>query len=160
MNTHAVKPTDFRIHKLPMIAMGSVVSITLALAISTSFGVFDRQGVPETVRAENGVQSVDTRSIQFNDDTDGSVWVSDAVTGAELARFPQGEGGFVRATARAMIHNRERHGFGPAVPFELIKWNDGTLTLRDAQTARAVELASFGSQTHTVYKEILVKGRE
>jgi len=151
---------DFRVHTLPLMAMGTVVAITLALAISTSFGIFERQAVPDNVRAERGIKSVDTRGIKFNDAADGSIWVADAVTGEELARFPQGEGGFVRATARAMVHNRQLHAMGPAVPFELIKWDNGSMTLRDSQTGRAVELASFGTKTHEVYQDILVKGRK
>jgi len=151
---------DFRVHTLPLIAMGVVVAITLALAMSTSFGFFERQAVPDLVCAENGVMSIDTRSIQFHDSENGDVWVSDAVTGAELGRFPQGQGGFVRATARAMTHNRIQHGMGSAIPFELIAWDNGALTLRDTQTGRAVELASFGSKTHEIYQEMLVKGRE
>lgn len=150
---------DFRVHTLPLIAMGSVVAISLAFATATSFGVFERQAVPEQIRAERGVMSVDTRSIRFHDGDDGSVWVSDAVTGEELGRFGQGEGGFVRATARAMVHNRLQHKLGPAVPFELIAWDNGSMTLRDSQTGRAVELGSFGTRTDETYREILVKGR-
>ncbi|MEM1197354.1 MAG: photosynthetic complex assembly protein PuhC [Pseudomonadota bacterium] len=160
MTASAIPETDFRIHKVPLIASGAIITLTLALAIFTSLGVFERQAVPEVVRAENGVLSSDVRSIRFNDGPDGSVWVSDAATGAELARFPQGEGGFVRATARAMVYNRQQHGMGPAVPFELIQWDNGSMTLRDTQTGRAVELASFGTKTHEIYQEILVKGRE
>ena len=93
---------DFRVHTLPLIAIGSVVALTLALAISTSLGVFERQGVPEQIRAERGVKLADTRDIKFGDAADGSVIVVDAQTGNELGRYPQGEGGFVRATARAM----------------------------------------------------------
>ncbi|MDJ0979619.1 MAG: photosynthetic complex assembly protein PuhC [Erythrobacter sp.] len=151
---------DFRVHTLPLIAMGTVIAITLALAISTSLGFFERQAVPESIRAERGVLSVDTRSITFNDAADGSVWVADAETGLELGRFPQGEGGFVRATARAMVHNRIQHGIGPAVPFELIAWDTGAMTLRDTQTGRAVELSAFGSKTHEIYRDMMAKGRE
>ncbi|MEM7690085.1 MAG: photosynthetic complex assembly protein PuhC [Pseudomonadota bacterium] len=151
---------DFRVHTLPLIAMGAVVAITLALVISTTAGLFERQGVPDQVRAERGVMSTDTRSIQFHDSANGDVWVSDAVTGAEIGRYPQGEGGFVRATARAMTHNRIQHGYGSTVPFELIEWDNGSMTLRDTQTGRAVELASFGSKTFEIYQDILVKGRK
>lgn len=151
---------DFRVHTLPLIAMGGVVAITLALAISTSVGIFEPQAVPDKVRAERGVMSLDTRSIQFHDSANGDVWVSDAATGEELGRFPQGQGGFVRATARAMTHNRIQHGLGSGVPFELIAWDNNSMTLRDTQTGRAVELASFGSKTHEIYQEMLVKGRK
>ncbi|MEM6857452.1 MAG: photosynthetic complex assembly protein PuhC [Pseudomonadota bacterium] len=164
MSTQAIeKPIrkdDFKIHTVPMMAMGILISASLGLAVFTSLGIFDRQGVPEDIRAQDNVMALDTRSIMFNDAADGSVWVSDAVTGEELARFAQGEGGFVRSTARAMVTGRQQHGLGPEVPFELIKWDNEAMTLRDTQTGRSVELAAFGSKTHEVYKDILVKGRK
>ena len=150
---------DLRIHTVPLVAMATVIVITLALAISTSFGYFERQAVPDQIRAENGVTSADSRTIQFYDSADGSIWVADGATGDELARFAPGTGGFVRATARAMTYHRQQHNMGPAVPFELIQWTDGTLTLRDTETGRSVELGSFGKGVDAVYHEILKEGR-
>ena len=161
MTTHAIqKPRDVRIHKVPVVACAAMIGVSLALAISTSLGFFERQGVPANIRAENGVMSIDTRSIYFNDAADGSVFVSDAATGTELGRFGQGEGGFVRATARAMVEGRLQQGMGPSVPFELITWDNGAMTLRDTQTGRSVELHAFGSKTHEIYQEMMVKGRK
>ncbi|MEM6828189.1 MAG: photosynthetic complex assembly protein PuhC [Pseudomonadota bacterium] len=161
MTTQAInKPADIGIHKVPVIAGASVIAFSLALATSTSLGFFDRQGVPEEIRAENGVMSVDTRSIKFHDAADGAVWVSDAETGLELGRFAQGEGGFVRATARAMVTGRQENGLGSAVPFELITWDNGGMTLRDTQTGRSVELHAFGGKTHEIYQDMMEKGRE
>jgi len=160
MTTQAIQPTDVRVHTIPVVACASVITISLALAISTHLGIFDRQGVPDEIRAERGVMSLETRSIKFNDAADGSVWVSDAATGQELGRFGQGEGGFVRATARAMATAREQQGLGPAVPFELITWDNGAMTLRDTQTGRSVELHAFGSKTHEIYQEMMAKGQK
>ncbi|MEM6586000.1 MAG: photosynthetic complex assembly protein PuhC [Pseudomonadota bacterium] len=160
MTTQAIKRDDFRIHTLPLMACGVVITTSLALAISTSLGFLDPQGVPDQIRAERGVMSVATRSVTFNDAADGSVWVADAATGEELGRFAQGEGGFVRATARAMVTGRELHGLGSAVPFELIEWDNGAMTLRDTQTGRTVELHAFGAKTHEIYQDMMVKGRK
>jgi len=159
MTTQAIQPTDFRVHKIPVIACASVIGTSLALAISTHLGFFERQGVPEQIRAERGVMSLDTRSIRFIDTADGAVMVADAETGQELGRFGQGEGGFVRATARAMATARESQGLGPAVPFELITWDNDAMTLRDTQTGRSVELHAFGSKTHEIYQDMMAKGR-
>lgn len=160
MTTQAIKPTDdFRVHTIPVVACASVITVSLALAISTHLGIFDRQGVPEEMRAERGVMSLDTRSIRFSDTVDGAVVVTDAATGQELGRFGQGEGGFVRATARAMASGRQSQGLGPAVPFELITWDNGAMTLRDTQTDRTVELHAFGSKTHEIYQDMMAKGR-
>ncbi|MEL6541131.1 MAG: photosynthetic complex assembly protein PuhC [Pseudomonadota bacterium] len=160
MNTQAIKPTDLRMHRLPLIACISVIGISLALTISTNLGFFERQGDPDQIRAERGVTSVDTRSIKFHDGANGDVWVSDAETGEELGRYPQGKGGFVRATARAMATGRQQRGFDSLVPFELIAWDNGAMTLRDTQTERSVELHAFGRNTHEIYKDIMAKGRE
>lgn len=160
MTTQAIKPTDMRVHKIPLIACVSVIGLSLALTISTNLGYFERQGDPDQLRAERGVVSVDTRSIKFNDDANGDVWVSDAVTGEELGRYPQGDGGFVRATARAMATARQQSGFDATVPFELIAWDNGAMTLRDTQTGRSVELHAFGAKTHEIYEDILAKGRK
>jgi hypothetical protein len=46
-------------------------------------------------------------------------------------------------------------GIGPEVPFELIRWNDGTLTLRDSETGRTVELSNFGDLNHEIYEGML-----
>ncbi len=151
---------EFQVHKLPVMAMGIVVAITLAMTMSVSFGFFDRQGVPAEVRAADGVMSVDTRSLKFFDTPEGGVLVTDGATGDELARYAPNTGGFVRATARALIQGRMVRDIGPAVPFELISWDNGSMTLRDTQTGQAVEVSSFGAKTNDVYKDILNKGRD
>ncbi len=150
---------EFKVHKLPIMAMGVVVAITLAMTMAVSFGFFDRQAVPSEVRAADGVISVETRSLKFFDTSDGGVLVTDGSSGAELARFAPNTGGFVRATARALIQGRMARGIGPAVPFELISWNNGSMTLRDSQTGQAVEVSSFGAKTNEVYENILKEGR-
>lgn len=151
---------DFRVHTLPLIAMGGVVLITLALVISVKLGLFERQAVPEQNRIESGVQVAETRSIRFHDGADGTIWVADAVSGEELGRYSQNEGGFVRATARAMVLTRQQNNLGPAVPFELIVWDNGGMTLSDPQTGRKLELTSFGTRTHEIYQDIMAKGRK
>ncbi len=151
---------EFKVHKLPVMAMGVVVAITLAMTMAVSFGFFDRQAVPAEIRAADGVMSVETRSLKFFDTAEGGVLVTDAVSGKELARFAPNTGGFVRATARALIQGRMARGIGPAVPFELISWDNGSMTLRDTQTGQAVEVSSFGAKTNEVYEDILRKGRE
>ncbi|MEO0463493.1 MAG: photosynthetic complex assembly protein PuhC [Pseudomonadota bacterium] len=151
---------DFRVHTLPLIAMGVVIAITLALAISTRFGIFERQANPDIARAEAGAVQSDIRTLTFHDAPDGSIWVADGATGQELARYGINEGGFVRSTARAVITPRLQRGIGPETPFELVEWSNGSMTLRDPETGRGIELASFGDLNHSVYVDILKEGRQ
>lgn len=151
---------EFEVHTLPLLAMGMVVAITVALTMAVSFGFFERQAVPEEIRAAEGVRTIDSRTIQFYDTDDGSVKVTDGATGEQLALYPQNSGGFVRATARALIFARQVRNIGPEVPFDLTSYENGAMTLSDPLTGQTVELASFGSKTNDVYEDILREGRE
>ncbi len=149
---------EFAVHKLPLMMMGGVVAISLALTASVSLGFFEREAVPSVVRAEAGTMATATRSLQFFDEPDGTVRVEDGISGTEIARFGPGTGGFVRSTARSLVHKRRINGIGRATPFELIEWSDGALTLRDSTTDETVELASFGADNRKVFADMLEKG--
>ncbi|MEL7218094.1 MAG: photosynthetic complex assembly protein PuhC [Pseudomonadota bacterium] len=149
---------EFAVHRLPLIMMGGVVAISLALTASVSLGFFEREAVPSEVRAAAGTEAIATRTIQFFDEPDGTVRVEDGVTGAEIASYGPGTGGFVRSTARSLVHKRRIRGIGAETPFELIEWDDGALTLRDSTTGSAVELASFGDTNRKVFADMLGKG--
>ena len=149
---------DFAVHKVPLMMMGGLIAVSLALTMSVTFGFFDREAVPSEVRAEAGTMSITTRSIQFFDEPDGTVRVEDGITGAKIASFGPGTGGFVRSTARSLVHKRRINGIGRATPFDLIEWEDGALTLRDSTTEETVELASFGADNRKVFADMLEKG--
>ncbi|QUL38023.1 photosynthetic complex assembly protein PuhC [Erythrobacter sp. JK5] len=151
---------EFAIHKLPLMMMGGVVAFSLALTTMVSFGIFERQAIPSEIRAAEGTLAIATRSVQFYDEPDGTVRVEDAASGAEIARFEPGTGGFVRSTARSLVHQRRINGIGRATPFELIEWDNGALTLRDTTTGGTVELASFGKDNRAVFAAMLDKGAE
>ena len=98
------------------------------------------------------------RLLAFFDESDGTVRVEDATSGAEIARFGPGTGGFVRSTLRSLVHQRRINGIGRETPFELVEWNNGELTLRDSTTGGTVELASFGTDNRKVFADMLIKG--
>ena len=136
---------------------GAVAAITLAMTAAVSLGFVDRTSVPSEVRAQQGTMSVGTRSLQFFDESDGTVRVEDALNGDTIARFPPNTGGFVRSTVRSLVHQRRIRGIGRTTPFELIQWDNGSLTLRDSTTGTAVELASFGKDNRAVFAAMLEK---
>jgi putative photosynthetic complex assembly protein len=146
---------EFAVHKLPLMMMGGLVAFSLALTAGVSFGFFDRQAVPSEARVAEGAQVVASRTIRFVDEADGNVRVEDGATGEVLVRYGPGTGGFIRATARSLVHQREIRGIGPAVPFDLIEWDKGELTLQDPTTGKTVELASFGTNNRKVYAAML-----
>ena len=73
----------------------------------------------------------------------------------ELEGTEPGEGGFIRATVRSLVHQRRIRNEGPAVPFTLTRWENDNLTLSDPVTGRSVEVSSFGPDNRAVYANLL-----
>jgi putative photosynthetic complex assembly protein len=146
---------EITVHRTPLLLMGGIVAISLALTASVSFGLFERQSVPAEARAAAGIKPDVERTLRFFDEADGTVRVEDGASAEVLARFGPGEGGFIRATVRSLVHQRRIRDEGPAVPFTLTRWENDTLTLSDPVTGRSVEVSSFGPDNRAVYANLL-----
>lgn len=97
---------------------------------------------------------VQQRALRFDDGPDGSVVVSDADSGALVARF-SGEQGFLRGTLRALARERRRDGAGAGPAFTLTSRADGRLTLQDPVTRQRIDLESFGPTNAAVFAGLL-----
>ena len=139
---------EVTVHKVPLMLMGGIVLISLALTASVQLGFFERSAVPEVARAEKGIQPVATRTLRFFDEPDGTVRVENGNRTMVLGRFATGEGGFIRATVRSLVHQRRIREIGAEVPFELTEWTKGdswTMTANPDYwgTAPALAKATF-----------------
>ena len=112
-------------------------------------------------RADSGTQihtpdagPVISRSLRFEDRTDGAVAVIDARTNQEIERV-QGEAGFLRGALRALARERRKRDMGPQAAFELVGRADGRLTLMDPATGERVDLESFGSTNAGSFARLL-----
>lgn len=150
---------EITVSKVPLMLMGGMVAISLALAASVQLGIFERSAVPTEARAAAGVQAEAMRTLRFYDEADGTVRVEDGASAEVLGRFGPGEGGFIRATVRSLVHKRRIRGHGPAVAFQLIAWDNGALTLHDPVTETNVEVSSFGPDNRAIFENML-PGRE
>ncbi|AWW75543.1 photosynthetic complex assembly protein [Erythrobacter sp. KY5] len=150
---------EITVHKVPLMMAGALIASVLALTTATTLGYFERQSVPSEARAVSGAQAIETRSLFFFDESDGTVRVEDAATGAEVARFVPGTGGFVRTSVRSLTHRRRINGIGREVPFDLVAWDNGELTLIDPTTGGTVELASFGTGNRATFAAFLDRGQ-
>jgi putative photosynthetic complex assembly protein len=146
---------EVTVHKVPLMLMGGIVLISLALTVSVTLGFIERTSIPEKSRAEAGIQSVAERTLRFFDEADGTVRVEDGATAEVLGRFGPGEGGFIRASVRSLVHRRKIRGQGPAVPFELTEWENGAMTLNDPVTGTSVEVSSFGPDNRRIFADML-----
>ncbi len=146
---------EITVHKVPLMLMGGIIAISLALTASVTLGFMPKQSVPAEARAAAGVKADAERTLRFFDEPDGTVRVEDGASAEVLARFSVGEGGFIRATVRSLVHQRRIRGHGAEVPFTLTRWDTGGLTLSDPVTGRSVEVSSFGPDNRAVYANLL-----
>lgn len=141
--------------KAPLMMIGGIAMLSLALAASASFGLVGRDAVPQVSRDAAGTQAVASRSLHFHDAADGGVVITDGATGAQIARVEPGTGGFIRSTMRGLVLVRQREGIGAETPFELTEWNDGGLTLSDPTTGETRELVGFGETNRAAFAVLL-----
>jgi putative photosynthetic complex assembly protein len=131
-----------------LLASGALVATTLlfaALGHSTGIGrVADKPGA---AAAE--------REFRIFDRAAGGMEVFDARSGHLILVMPTGEGGFVRATMRALAQERRQVGLGPETPFRLARTADGRLALEDPAVQRRIDLDAFGPSNSGQFKPIL-----
>ncbi|MGY6551460.1 MAG: photosynthetic complex assembly protein PuhC [Erythrobacter sp.] len=146
---------EVTVDRVPLMMMGGLVAISLLLTLSVTTGLMPKSAVASQYRAEAGTQVAVQRSVQFYDEADGTVRVEDGESGEVIGRFGVGEGGFIRASVRSLVHQRRIRGAGSEVPFELIGWNNNSLTLLDPVSTRSVEVANFGPDNRAVFANML-----
>lgn len=124
-----------------------------ALVLATVAGVAAVRLSGVDIRAPDAGATV-TRSLRFEDRSDGSVAVIDGRSGQEIERI-QGEAGFLRGALRALARERRLRELGPERPFELIGRADGRLTLVDPATGSRIDLESFGPTNAGTFARLL-----
>ena len=111
--------------------------------------------IEQEIAASAHGQLVASRQLHFLDMPGGVVSVVDADNGEELLRLQTGEDGFMRSVMRGFARERKAKGLGPAVPFELVLWEDGLVSLIDPATERRVELSAFGIDNVEAFMRLL-----
>jgi putative photosynthetic complex assembly protein len=137
-----------------------LVCTALALTGLVRLGVLNREAVPDTVRVAMHVAPSVTRTLTFADRGDGAVVVRDVATGENVRVLLDGVpgNGFIRGVMRGMARDRRARGVGMAPPFDLTLWRNGTLSLTDKTTGRAIELGSFGPDNRAAFAALLPGG--
>ena len=99
--------------------------------------------------------AVQTRHLLFQDRADGSIAVLDAGTTEPFEILAPQTNGFLRGTLRGLARARKLAHESAQVPFELTRWADGRLSLRDPATAREIALEPFGPTNTEAFKRLL-----
>jgi putative photosynthetic complex assembly protein len=95
------------------------------------------------------------RILTFDDAPSGQVIVRDKLSQKIIAKFGRGEGSFVRATLRALVHDRQHKGASMTEAFRLERHSNGQLFLIDEATAKAISLNAFGPDNTAAFAAFL-----
>lgn len=102
---------------------------------------------------------IESFEAKFEDRPGGELAVLDARTGREVTDVAPGTNGFIRGVLRGMFRTRKLESLGHDATFLLARQQDGRLTLEDLQTARRVDLDSFGPTNSAAFAGLLSAGR-
>ena len=138
------------------LALGTgLVLFSLMLVASVRLGLVEPSPSAASLRAAAHTAPVEERLLRFSDQADGTVLVTDAVTGASIDTIGREDGGFVRGVMRGLARERRQHRIGAEPPFRLVQWQNGALSLIDLSTGRTIELDSFGHTNRASFARLL-----
>jgi putative photosynthetic complex assembly protein len=124
----------------PVPLLATVLSLATVVAMigaARTHGIRPEPSLPQATPLEQ-------RILRFEDAAQGNVVVRDAKTGDVIQTFGRGEGAFVRATVRALVHDRIKQGIQSSDDFRLETHNGAQLFLIDEASGRAISLNAFG----------------
>lgn len=139
-------------------ARGPVLGVGLAMILLVGLTIAPIPGSRGTDAASLAVTM--EREFRAADRADGAVVLTDARSGREVLLVAPGEDGFIRGTLRGLARDRHLRGIGPELPFRLVVWNDGRMTLDDTATGRRLDLLAFGQTQAEAFARLLPIGEK
>lgn len=106
------------------------------------------------------VASEETRWLEFEDASQGTVIVRDAKSGETIATFGRGEGSFVRATLRALIHDRIRKGVSKQGDFRLERHAGPQWFLIDEASGKTLSMNAFGPDNTAAFAAFMINQKK
>jgi putative photosynthetic complex assembly protein len=140
--------------KFPTIALYAAAVIIVISIGAAALGRYNttKNGL-ETAALEEPIASfVD---LQFVDEADGSVLVTNAATKALILRIKPGEDAFVRAVLRGFVRDRNARKISRDIPFRLYRLVDTRLVFEDTSTKKRINLRGFGSTQQAAFERLL-----
>ncbi|WP_052341560.1 photosynthetic complex assembly protein PuhC [Salinarimonas rosea] len=156
MNAHAMPPRPEPAadvpRRRPHFPRGALYgAATVLLAVLVSVWIF-REPEPAPRDLTGAHLAV---PLIFEDRADGAVVVRDPADGTVLRVFDPGTNGFVRGAMRGLARERKRRAIGAEVPFTLVLWPTGHLSLEDPATHASIDLSAFGPDNFAPFVTIL-----
>jgi putative photosynthetic complex assembly protein len=131
-----------------LLGAGALIGLSLLLVTTSRMNDIGTTRMP-------AANAVTTLEIRVEDRADGAVAVYATDDGHLIKAFAPGTSGFVRGVMRGMARERRRDGIGQQPPFQLTRWSDGRLSLKDPSTGVVVNLEVFGPTNSAAFAQLL-----
>jgi putative photosynthetic complex assembly protein len=134
-----------------LFAAAALIVLTIGSAAIAKWTGLGASRTPQSAAAE-------VRQLRFEDRNDGSIAIIQATDGRLVETLDPGTNGFVRIVMRSLARERRMHDHGPDVPFNLVRWADGRLTVEDPTTQRRIDLGAFGAVNTQSFARLMNAG--
>ncbi len=122
--------------------------------------VFTDQAL-DAYRGEQTVSAPQTvHSLYFEDRGDDGMAVFRPADAEPLAVLPAEGNSFLNSVVHSLAHIREREGVPSDVPFQLVRWTDGTMILADPATGEYMPLNGFGRDNEAAFLDVLAAAEQ
>lgn len=143
-----------RFPRLPLVLGLGLIGFTFVAII---FGM--KTGIGTMVDVYG--QPAAIRDIVITGAHDTEITITDAQTGELIRQLAPTEGGFVRGSLRALTRMRFVAELPETLPYRLIEWENGSVSLSDTATGERLYLNAFGPDNAAAYAEMLAsRGNE
>jgi putative photosynthetic complex assembly protein len=134
-----------------LIAAAVLIAVTIGGAATARWTGVGANRTPASLPAA-------LRELRFEDRADGSISVYQADNGQIIDTLAPGTNGFVRIVMRSLARERRMNDQGATVPFRLVRWQDGRLSMDDPATGRNIEISAFGSANIRSFARLMSPG--
>jgi len=143
-----------RFPRMPLVMGLGLIGFTFAAIV---FGM--KTGIGTVINVYG--QPAAIRDIVITGAHDTEITISDAQSGELIRQFSPTEGGFVRGSLRALSRFRLVAEQPENLPYRLIRWENGSVSLSDTATGERLYLNAFGPDNAAAYAELLAsRGNE
>jgi putative photosynthetic complex assembly protein len=134
-----------------------MIKIILSVAaLGLTFAMIGKYTGLGAERVVNGAV-IATYPVTMMLEADDSVALKSVETGAVIAGFDRGRGGFLRNTIRAFGLKRNQMKIHPATPFVVTRWESGRITLNDPATNHQVPVDAFGPMVTKMFAPLVAE---
>ncbi|MDP2122368.1 MAG: photosynthetic complex assembly protein PuhC [Hoeflea sp.] len=143
-----------RFPRMPLVMGLGLIGFTFAAIV---FGM--KTGIGTMINVYG--QPAAIRDIVITGAHDTEITITDAQSGEIIRHFAPTEGGFVRGSLRALSRMRLVAEQPETLPYRLIRWENGSVSLSDTATGERLYLNAFGPDNAAAYAELLAsRGNE